>query len=53
MRRNKEFDPDRDKMLPIINNQKLVVLELDATKPAYQNYDNKDLKKTFPDFSEQ
>jgi hypothetical protein len=52
-RRNKEFDADRDKLLPIINNQKLVILELDAAKPAYQNYDNKDLKKTFPDFSEQ
>lgn len=53
LRRNKEFDVDRDKLLPIINNQKLVILELDASKPAYKNYDNKELKKTFPDFSEQ
>jgi hypothetical protein len=53
LRRNKEFDVDRDKLLPIINNQKLVILELDASKPAYKNYDNKDLKKTFPDFSDQ
>ncbi len=53
MRRNKEYDVDRDKLLPIINNQKLVVLELDASKPAYKNYDSKDLKKTFPDFSDQ
>lgn len=52
-RRNKEFDADRDKLLPIINNQKLVILELDASKPAAQNYDNKDLRKTFPDFSDQ
>ncbi|MBL7871239.1 MAG: hypothetical protein JNM78_06495 [Cyclobacteriaceae bacterium] len=52
-RRNKEFDPDRDKLLPIINNQKLVVLELDASKPTPRNYDNKDLRKTFPDFSDQ
>jgi len=52
MRRNKEFDPDRDKLLPIINNQKLVILELDASKPT-RDYENKDLKKTFPDFSEQ
>ncbi len=52
-RRNKDFDPDRDKLLPIINNQKLVVLELDASKPGYKNYDNKELKKTFPDFSDQ
>lgn len=53
LRRNKEFDVDRDKLLPIINNQKLVILELDASKPGYKNYDNKELKKTFPDFSEQ
>ncbi|MBN8576984.1 MAG: hypothetical protein J0L66_08555 [Cytophagales bacterium] len=52
-RRSKDFDPDRDKLLPILNNQKLVVLELDASKPGIKNYDNKDLKKTFPDFSEQ
>jgi len=52
-RRNKEFDPDRDKLLPIINNQKLVILELDASKPGFINYDNKEIKKTFPDFSEQ
>jgi len=52
-RRNKEFDADRDKLLPIINNQKLVILELDASKPTPRNYDNKDLRKTFPDFSDQ
>jgi hypothetical protein len=52
-RRNKEFDPDRDKLLPIINNQKLVILELDASKPTITNYDNKEIKKTFPDFSDQ
>jgi len=53
-RRNKEFDGDRDKLLPIINNQKLVILELDASKPTtYKDIENKDLKKTFPDFSEQ
>jgi hypothetical protein len=52
-RRSKDFDADRDKLLPILNNQKLVVLELDASKPGIVNYDNKELKKTFPDFSEQ
>lgn len=50
-RRSKEFDVDRDKMQPILNNQKLVLLELDASKPAVRNYNNKDLKKTFPDFA--
>lgn len=52
-RRGKEFDADRDKLLPIINNQKLVLLELDASRPSYPKFDNKDIKKTFPDFSEQ
>jgi hypothetical protein len=50
-RRNQEFDIDRDKLLPIINNQKLVILEIDASKPSYKEYSDKDLKKTFPDFS--
>ncbi|MBX2915314.1 MAG: hypothetical protein KF856_08605 [Cyclobacteriaceae bacterium] len=52
-RRSKDFDADRDKLLPILNNQKLVVLELDASRPGIVNYDNKELKKTFPDFSDQ
>lgn len=51
-RREKDFDTDRDKLLPILNNQKLVMLELDASKRTDQNVDNKGLKKTFPDFSE-
>jgi len=51
-RREKDFDPDRDKLLPILNNQKLVTLELDASKRMDTNVDNKELKKTFPDFSE-
>ncbi|MEQ8362409.1 MAG: hypothetical protein RH948_06030 [Cyclobacteriaceae bacterium] len=50
-RRSQEFDIDRDKLLPIINNQKLVILEIDASKPSYKDYAVKDLKKTFPDFS--
>ncbi len=52
-RRSKDFDPDRDKLLPIINNQKLVLLELDASRPSYPRLENKELKKTFPDFSEE
>ncbi len=50
-RRGQEMDIDRDKLLPIINNQKLVILEIDASKPSYRDYNNKELKKTFPDFS--
>ena len=52
-RRAKEFDADRDKLLPIINNQKLVTLELDASRPSYKNLSSKEIKKTFTDFSEE
>lgn len=50
-RRSQELDIDRDKLLPIINHQKLVILEIDASKPSYKDYSAKELKKTFPDFS--
>lgn len=52
-RRSKEYNTDRDKLLPIINNQKLVLLELDATHATTPKLDNKEIKKTFPDFSEE
>lgn len=52
-RRTKEFESDREKLLPVINNQKLVILELDATRPTYPKIDNKEMKKTFPDFAEE
>lgn len=50
-RRKKEFDSDREKLLPIINNQKLLLLELDASRRE-NKYDSRDIKKTFADFSE-
>lgn len=52
-RRAKEFDNDRQKLYPIINNQKLVLLELDASKPSTPEYSNKEIKGTFPDFGEE
>ncbi len=52
-RREKSFDTDRDKLLPILNHQKLTSLELDASKPAYKKYSNAEIKKTFADFSEE
>jgi hypothetical protein len=52
-RREKAFDADRDKLLPIINSQKLENLELTASKPAYPKYSNTEIKKTFVDFSEE
>ncbi|NOS56405.1 MAG: hypothetical protein HOP37_09135, partial [Cyclobacteriaceae bacterium] len=51
-RRDKTFDVDRDKLLPISNNQKLEFLELNAEQTARPKYDNKEIKKTFVDFSE-
>jgi Putative Ig domain len=51
-RRQKEFDNDREKLLPIINNQKLVILELDAIQKT-KRADNKAIKGTFPDFAEE
>jgi hypothetical protein len=50
-RRKKEFDTDREKLLPILNNQKLILLELDASQRP-NRIEPKDIKKTFADFSE-
>jgi hypothetical protein len=52
-RRTIEFDNDRDKFLPLINHQKLPMLELDASKPLNTKYDAKEMKKTFTDYSEE
>jgi hypothetical protein len=49
-RRSREFNTDREKLLPIINNQKLVVLELDASKSSMPKYSDQEIKSTFPDF---
>ncbi len=51
--KSKEFDDDREKLFPIINNQKLVMLELDASKPTYKNLTDSDVRKTFTDFAEE
>jgi hypothetical protein len=51
-RRTKDFESDREKLLPIINNQKLVMLELDASRPSTPKYDNRDIRNTFPDFAD-
>lgn len=52
-RRGKEFDVDRDKLLLVSNNQKLVQLELDASQRSPQQINEKEIKKTFPDFVEE
>ncbi len=52
-RREKSFNVDRDKLLPILNNQKLITLELDASKTINKKYTTKELKSTFADFNEE
>ncbi len=52
-RRTVDFDNDRDKFLPLLNHQKLPMLELDASKPLNRHFDAKEIKKTFTDFSEE
>lgn len=52
-RRLKDFDIDQDKLLPIVNDQRLIMLEMDASRAAYPKYETKDIKKTFPDFTEE
>jgi hypothetical protein len=52
-RRTKEFEVDREKLLPIIYNQKLVILELDASNPSTPKYDNREIRSTFPDFADE
>jgi len=52
-RRSIDFDNDRDKFLPLINHQKLPMLELDASKQLNTKFDAKEMKKTFTDYSEE
>jgi hypothetical protein len=52
-RRSAEFEKDIDKLRTILNDQRIVLLELDAYKKKQPVYTNKDLKKTFADFSEE
>lgn len=52
-RRSGEFEKDIDKLRTILNDQRIVLLELDAYKKKQPVYTNKDLKKAFADFSEE
>jgi hypothetical protein len=52
-RRTKDFESDREKLILIINNQKLPLLELDASKQSPMNFTNKEIKSTFADFAEE
>ncbi len=50
-RRSKGFDVDSDKLKAALNNQKIVLLELDAGWKNPNQANDKNLKKTFPDFT--
>lgn len=52
-RRNSEFEKDIDKLRTAMNDQKLVLLEIDAFQKNSENVTNKDVKHIFIDFSEE
>lgn len=52
-RRNPEFEKDIDKLRASMNDQKLVLLELDAYQKNTAKVDNKDIKRVFIDFNEE
>lgn len=51
-RRTAEFEKDIDKLRVIMNDQRLVLLELEAYRKNQPSYSDKDLKKAFIDFAE-
>jgi hypothetical protein len=52
-RRTQEFEKDIDKLRTAMNDQKLVLLELDAYSRPRAKIENRDIKKVFVDFSEE
>jgi hypothetical protein len=52
-RRAQDFEKDIDKLRTAMNDQKLVLLELDAYSRPRAKIENKDIKKVFIDFSEE
>lgn len=52
-RRQPEFDKEIEKLRTVINDQRIVLLELDAYRKGVPRVDDKDLKKTFPDFAQE
>jgi len=51
-RRTAEFDKDIEKLRTILNDQRIVLLELDAYAKNAPKYDDKDIKKTFLDYGD-
>ncbi|HEY0742342.1 MAG TPA: putative Ig domain-containing protein [Chryseosolibacter sp.] len=52
-RRNAEFDKDIEKLRLVLNDQRIVLLELDAYTKNAARVDDKDLKKAFVDFADE
>jgi hypothetical protein len=52
-RRTADFEKDIDKLRTAMNDQKLVLLELDAYSRSRAKIENKDIKKVFIDFNEE
>lgn len=52
-RRNAEFDKDIEKLRLVLNDQRIVLLELDAYTKNAARVDDRDLKKAFVDFADE
>ena len=52
-RRSGDFEKDIDKLRSAINDQRIVLLELDAYRKSQTKVDDKDLKRVFPDFAQE
>jgi hypothetical protein len=52
-RRSAEFDKDIEKLRAVLNDQRIVLLELDAYSKNASRIDDKELKKVFLDFAEE
>ena len=52
-RRGAEFEKDIDKLRTVLNDQRIVLLELTAYKKNASPISTKEIKRTFPDFTEE
>lgn len=52
-RRQPEFEKDIEKLRAAINDQRIVLLELDAYRKGPPKVDDRDIKKVFPDFAQE
>ena len=52
-RRTLDFEKDIDKLRTAMNDQRLVLLELDAYKKGRARVEDRDIKKVFIDFTEE